>query len=103
MPSPMKRTIQNCEGTKLHQILYLSPQSDNKEVFFFFKGQGSPLFSAGDDLNEVTEDSWKEEKLQVAFLNLSPTASELNDMTESRNLFNHCEDVKVIDEENILG
>ena len=59
VPHPMKRTIENCEGTKLEQVLYFSPNSNEKDVFLFFKG----YVQGGDDLEEVATDTEKEQHL----------------------------------------
>ena len=50
VPHPFKRTIKNCDGTKLDQVLYSSP----KDVFFFFKGL--KLSKLSDDLSAVADD-----------------------------------------------
>ena len=47
IPNPMKRTIRDCEGTELQQVLYTS--SHTNDVFFFFKGFEP---GGGDDLDE---------------------------------------------------
>lgn len=36
IPNPMKRMIEDKEGTVLYQVLYVSDHTN--EVFFFFKG-----------------------------------------------------------------
>ena len=61
VPNPMVRNIQDCEGTKIDQILYHSIHTD--DIFFFFRGY-----------EEISNDSgttYGEQKLQIAFLDLT--------------------------------
>ena len=36
-PSPMSRTVKDCDGTKIEQVLFTSHHT--KDVFFFYKGR----------------------------------------------------------------
>ena len=36
IPNPKKRTIQDSDGTELHQVLYTSTHTN--DIFFFFEG-----------------------------------------------------------------
>ena len=41
VPIPLKREIQSVESTKLNQVLYQSPHSKDKDVFFFYMSQNT--------------------------------------------------------------
>ena len=96
-PSPMKRTIQDSDETELDQILYTSDVTN--DVFFFFKGY---LEYQGDDLDEV-RNTQNDFELQIAFLNLTPSAKELADIGESRHIYQHCKQRYHVPDDTILN
>ena len=92
VPNPMKRTINESEGTKLEQVLYSSPH--NKEVFLFFKGY---------EVQQLDEDMNPEHKLQIAFLKLDIDIKQTEWLSDTRLIINHCREFSTIREDSVLA
>lgn len=78
----------------------MSPLSDDKDVFFFYR----TFEAVNDDLSDVSNFDYRgKETLNIAFLDLSPDPAELDKLATSRNLQMHCDRVQQVNPDQILG
>ena len=97
IPSPFKRSVMDAKGTSVHQVLFTSEHT--KDVFFFWRGVEMSLV---DDLTHESDDSLKSIEMQIGFLNLNLTDTQIQEIGEERLLSMHCSEIQTIKEGTLV-